>query len=108
MNKKKDGMWLRQTGHIRGRLWDEYFVTINQVITTTVKCSKWCFQPLFQKFLWEQQPFLKDIMIGTTSSVLFQYTDSDCPFGMFKLFLDIFILYNFFIFRYKFYTKKFF
>ena len=39
----KDGLWLRQTKHMRGYLWHRYFVTVKQVVAT-VKLSTWWLQ----------------------------------------------------------------
>ena len=48
---------LRQTEHIRDHLWPAYSVTVNHVLVSTVKLSKWWFQlnllePLVQYLPW--------------------------------------------------------
>ena len=44
VTEERTGLWLRQTEHIRGRLWHIYSVSVNQVIMAIVKFSKWWLQ----------------------------------------------------------------
>jgi hypothetical protein len=62
MNGVRIGKFLRQVQHIHGHLWHRYFATVNQVMLTTVKLSKW--------WLQLKQPSVTEILIGTTSSVI--------------------------------------
>ena len=41
MNEERTGKYLRQVEHIRGHLWHRYSITVNQVIVTILKFSKW-------------------------------------------------------------------
>jgi hypothetical protein len=44
MYEERTGKCLRQVEHIRGHLGHRYSITVNQVMVTTVKLSKWWFQ----------------------------------------------------------------
>jgi len=44
MNEERTGKCLRQVEHMRGHLWHIYSISVNQVIVTTIKLSKWWLQ----------------------------------------------------------------
>jgi hypothetical protein len=60
-------------GTYRGNLWHRYSITVNQVIMATVNFRSDDFNltkrnPWFSNFLVSSNPFIKEILIGTTSS----------------------------------------
>jgi hypothetical protein len=67
MNDEMTGKCLRQVEHIHGHLCHRYSVIVNQVRVATV-------------------PFVH-FLLAIVLSVL-RYTDSDYPFGIFKLFFN--------------------
>jgi len=41
MDEERTVLRLRRTEHIRGHVWHEYSIAVNQVTVTTVKLSTW-------------------------------------------------------------------
>ena len=63
MNEERTGKCLRQVEHIRGHLGHKYSIAVNQVMVTTVK-----FRSDDQQLPCQQQPSIKEMLIGITSS----------------------------------------
>jgi hypothetical protein len=92
-NEERTGKCLRQVEHIRGHLWNRYSITVNQVMVATVTFLNFNFNFNFRRMIWGERfvdSFLSffPVLLVIVLSVLFQYTDSDYPFGIFKLFLS--------------------
>jgi hypothetical protein len=98
--------------NIRDHLWHRYPITVNQVMMVTVQFSKWWLElrynilikdhlsspPVFSgvrvtRYLVLYVCFVDRCLsfctfpLAIVLSVLLRYTDSDCPVGIFKLFL---------------------
>jgi hypothetical protein len=97
VNEERTGKCLRQVEHIRGHLWHRYSITVNQVMVATVQVSKWRLQinqwgscySIFSFICMFYRSFFVFFLLAIVLSVLLRYTDSDCPFGIFKLFLNM-------------------